>query len=76
MYEILADFLNKWKMSDCEVAIYVASGHEYLEKIALGYIFKVTPDYIALVDEKDSYNQLVVMDKIVRIEIIGTPDDN
>ena len=75
MYVELAEFLKNWKRNDYEIMIYAATGNEHLERIVSGYIFEVTAEYIALGQEKDHYTNVVLMDKIVRIEIIDTPED-
>ncbi|MHA2136072.1 MAG: hypothetical protein ACXAEN_18410 [Candidatus Thorarchaeota archaeon] len=75
MYEQLAVLLSKMRANNHQIMIFVASGHEYLESIAVGFIHEVSPDYVALGDTPDTYTWVIPLDKVVKIEIIGTPDD-
>ena len=69
MYENLHMILSKMKMDGYMVKIYVDGP----EDLAVGYIFKVGDDYVALGREKEIYTFVIPLGKIVMVEIVETP---
>lgn len=73
MVSDLSSQLTLMQSAGLEIAIYVQGYPERPDIIASGLINDIGDDFVALGRTPDYYSWVVPLDKIVMIEIVGTP---
>ena len=71
----LSSQLTRMQIAGHEIAIYVQGYPEGPDIIATGFIIKIGNDFVALGSTPDKFTWIVPFNKIVMIQIVGTPKD-